>query len=81
MAGINSDHVTALLEAEGTFFQAMCLCGWISSVSFKEETDLLRAIHAHEGVYENRTLEMSVVESRLRTLGRDLATDPEREEK
>jgi hypothetical protein len=45
-----------------------------------EETDLIRALHAHEGVYKNRTPEMSVVESRLRELGRDLETDPEREE-
>ena len=73
-------HATALVEAEGAFFQALCLCGWVSSVSFKEETDLIRALHAHEGVYENRTSEMSVVESRLRELGRDLETDPEREE-
>jgi hypothetical protein len=45
-----------------------------------EETDLIRALHAHEGVYDNRTAEMSVVESRLRELGRDRETDPEREE-
>lgn len=73
-------HATALVEAEGAFYQALCLCGWVSSVSFMEETDLIRAIHAHEGVYENRTLEMSVAEYRLRELGRDLETDPERQE-
>jgi hypothetical protein len=44
----NSDHYTALLEAEGTYFQALCICGWFSQTSFKEEVDLLRAIHAHE---------------------------------
>jgi hypothetical protein len=48
-------HTTALVEAEGDFFQALCLCGWVSSVSFMEEIDLIRALHAHEGVYENRT--------------------------
>ena len=48
-------HTTALVQAEGAFFQALCLCGWVSSVSFMEETDLMRAIHAHRGVYENRT--------------------------
>jgi hypothetical protein len=74
-------HTTALVQAEGAFFQALCLCGWVSSVSFMEETDLIRALHAHEGVYENRTAEMSVVESRLRELGRGLETDPEREER
>ena len=74
-------HATALVEAEGAFFQALCLCGWVSSVSFKEETDLIRAIHAHEGVYENRTPEMSVAVDKLQELGRDLETDPEREER
>ena len=44
----NSDHSTALLEAEGSYFQALCICGWFSQTSFKEEVDLLRAIHAHE---------------------------------
>ena len=73
-------HATALVEAEGAFFQALCLCGWVSSVSFMEETDLIRALHAHEGVYENRSPEMSVVVSKLRDLGKDLETDPEREE-
>jgi hypothetical protein len=48
-------HATALVETEGAYFQALCLCGWVSSVSFLEETDLIRALHAHEGVYENRT--------------------------
>jgi hypothetical protein len=48
-------HTTALVPAEGAFFQALCLCGWVSSVSFMEEADLIRALHAHEGVYENRT--------------------------
>jgi hypothetical protein len=73
-------HTTALVQAEGAFFQALCLCGWVSSVSFMEETDLIRAIHAHEGVYENRTAEMSVAVDKLRELGMDLDSDPEREE-
>ena len=74
-------HATALVEAEGAFFQALCLCGWVSSVSFMEETDLIRALHAHEGVYENRTTEMSVAVDKLRELGMDLNSDPEREER
>ena len=45
---MDKTHVTALLEAEGTSFQAMCLCGWLSLVTFQEEADLLRALHAHE---------------------------------
>ena len=74
-------HATALVEAEGAFFQALCLCGWVSSVSFMEETDLIRALHAHEGVYENRTAEMSVALDKLRELGIDLDSDHEREER
>jgi hypothetical protein len=74
-------HATALVEAEGAFFQALCLCGWVSSVSFMEETDLIRALHAHEGVYENPTAEMSVAVDKLQELGMDLIPDPEREER
>ena len=74
-------HATALVEAERDFFQALCLCGWVSSVSFMEETDLMRALHAHEGVYENRTAKMSVAVDKLRELGMDLNPDPEREER
>jgi hypothetical protein len=74
-------HATALVEAEGAFFQALCLCGWVSSVSFMEETDLIRALHAHEGVYENRMAKMSVAVDKLRELGMDLNSDPEREER
>jgi len=74
-------HATALVEAEGAFFQALCLCGWVSSVSFMEETDLIRALHAHEGVYDNRTAKMSVAVDKLQELGMDLIPDPEREER
>ena len=74
-------HTTALVEAEGAFFQALCLCGWVSPVSFMEEIDLIRALHAHEGVYENRTAKMSVAVDKLQELGMDLNPDPEREER
>ena len=74
-------HTTALVQAEGAYFQALCLCGWVSSVSFMEETDLMRALHAHEGVYEHRTAEMSVAVDKLQELGMDLIPDPEREER
>jgi len=47
---LTNNHSTILLEAEVGYFQALCLCGWISRSSFKEEVDLLRAIHAHEMV-------------------------------
>jgi hypothetical protein len=46
-----------------------------------EETDLIRALHAHEGVYDNCTAEMSVAVDKLRELGMDLNPDPEREER
>jgi hypothetical protein len=34
-------------EGEGGYFQALCACGWLSTISFLEEVDLLRAMHAH----------------------------------
>ena len=41
-------HINAVMDAEPGFFQALCVCGWSSSVGVYEEVDLLRAIHAHE---------------------------------
>ena len=41
-------HSSAVMDAEPGFFQALCVCGWSSSVGVYEEVDLLRAIHAHE---------------------------------
>ena len=40
-------HINAVFDVEGTYFQAICACGWISNVSILEEVDLLRALHAH----------------------------------
>jgi len=45
---MSNKHKSALLEAEGVYFQALCSCGWFSNVSFKEEVDLLRAMHIHQ---------------------------------
>jgi hypothetical protein len=45
---MSDKHKSALLEAEGVYFQALCSCGWLSNVSFKEEVDLLRALHIHQ---------------------------------
>jgi hypothetical protein len=53
---MSEKHRTALLEAEGDFFQALCLCGWMTKTSFKEEVDLLRAIHAHDVVVFGREI-------------------------
>ncbi len=45
---MSQEHSTCLVEAEHEFYQGLCLCGWYTMVTFKEEADLLRAIHAHE---------------------------------
>jgi hypothetical protein len=47
---MSNKHKSALLEAEGVYFQALCNCGWFSNVSFIEEVDLLRALHIHQMV-------------------------------
>jgi hypothetical protein len=47
---MSDKHKSALLEAEGIYFQALCSCGWLSNVSFREEVDLLRALHIHQMV-------------------------------
>jgi hypothetical protein len=41
-------HTTGVFDVQGTHFQAICSCGWLSTISFLEEVDLLRALHAHE---------------------------------
>ena len=41
------EHANAVFDVEGTYFQAICACGWVSTVSFLEEVDLLRSLHAH----------------------------------
>ncbi len=42
-----TEHRTVLLKTDGNLFQGLCLCGWMSLTSFREEADLLRAMHAH----------------------------------
>jgi hypothetical protein len=44
---MSNEHTNAVFDVEGTYFQAICACGWVSTVSFLEEVDLLRALHAH----------------------------------
>jgi len=41
-------HSTGVFDVEGSYFQAICSCGWLSTISFLEEVDLLRALHAHQ---------------------------------
>ena len=44
---MSNTHANAVFDVEGNYFQAICACGWVSTVSFLEEVDLLRALHAH----------------------------------
>jgi len=41
-------HKTGVFDVEGSYFQAICSCGWLSTNSFIEEFDLQRALHAHQ---------------------------------
>ena len=41
-------HANALFDVSAGHFQAICSCGWVSTVSYAEEVDLLRAMHAHD---------------------------------
>jgi hypothetical protein len=40
-------HANVVCEVGGNSFQAYCACGWTSTISYFEEVDLLRAMHAH----------------------------------
>jgi hypothetical protein len=44
---MSNEHANAVFDVEDIYFQAICACGWVSIVSFLEEVDLLRALHAH----------------------------------
>lgn len=46
----DKEHVALVLEFSGSLFQAICACGWSSSITYFEAADLLRAIHIHEVV-------------------------------
>lgn len=46
-----SEHLNVTLFVSGKYYQGVCTCGWTSSVSYYEEVDLLRAMHAHEVVW------------------------------
>ena len=47
-------HVNLLLAVTRKYYQAVCSCGWTSTVVGYEEADLLRAMHAHAFVtFEN----------------------------
>lgn len=65
---MSNEHANAVFDVEGTYFQAICACGWVSTVSFLEEVDLLRALHAHGiAVYgePGRRTDLSVTPNKL----------------
>jgi hypothetical protein len=41
------NHSTGVFNIDGVQFQSICSCGWLTTISFLEEVDLLRAMHAH----------------------------------
>ena len=43
-----AEHINLVLRIGARLFQAICTCGWTSSVKDFEEVDLIRAIHAHD---------------------------------
>ena len=45
---MSESHKTGVFDVEASYFQAICSCGWLSTTSFIEEVDLLRALHAHQ---------------------------------
>jgi hypothetical protein len=45
---MSETHKTGVFDVEGSYYQAICSCEWLSTVWFFEEVDLLRALHAHQ---------------------------------
>ena len=45
---MSQNHENALFEVSNRRYQAICSCGWVSTVSYLQEVYLLRALHAHE---------------------------------
>lgn len=43
-------HPNAILQIDSDNYQAICGCGWTSTINFYEHVDLLRAMHAHAAV-------------------------------
>jgi len=44
---MSQNHQGALFHLAGEFYQSICTCGWLSTISTLEEVDLLRAMHIH----------------------------------
>jgi hypothetical protein len=47
MPEVGIKHVNSVLNFNGGFYQAVCACGWSSTIDYYEAVDLLRAMHAH----------------------------------
>ena len=47
MDKIELKHANTVLRFEKSLYQAVCACGWTSSIDYFEAVDLLRAMHAH----------------------------------
>jgi hypothetical protein len=47
MEKIKVEHVNTVLRFDRKAFQAVCACGWSSTIDYFEAVDLLRAMHAH----------------------------------
>ena len=44
---VKTKHLSQVLEVTKGHFQGYCSCGWTTTISYFEEVDLLRAMHAH----------------------------------
>jgi hypothetical protein len=47
LIAVSIKHMTGVFKVERLHFQSLCSCGWLSTISYLEEVDLLRAMHAH----------------------------------
>jgi len=47
MSSTDLRHANVICQLPSLYYQAYCACGWSSTISFYEEVDLLRAMHAH----------------------------------
>ena len=47
MQEVRAEHVNAVLTMGPKLYQAVCACGWSSTIDYYEHVDLLRAMHAH----------------------------------
>lgn len=44
---MDEQHITLMLNHTKGLYQGVCTCGWSSTIGLFEESDLLRAMHAH----------------------------------